>query len=150
MQLGGAVESGHDREFGRAEVEVLEDCALLDGVWQKGERHIVWMSHGDRITRLPPGFRRVAVSENAPYALIADEKRRYYGLMFHPEVVHTPDGAKLIANFVHGIAGLKSDWTMAAFRAEACEKIRARGRQGPRHLRPFRRRRFRGRGDADP
>jgi GMP synthase (glutamine-hydrolysing) len=94
-------------------------------VWKKGERHIVWMSHGDRITRLPPGFRRVGVSENAPYALIADEKRRYYGLMFHPEVVHTPDGAKLIANFVHRIAGMKSDWTMAAFRAEVLEKIRA-------------------------
>ena len=124
-ELGGAVESGHNREFGRAEVEVLEDCALLEGVWKKGERHIVWMSHGDRITRLPTGFRRVAVSESAPYALIADEARRYYGLMFHPEVVHTPDGAKLIANFVHRIAGMKSDWTMAAFRTEACEKIRA-------------------------
>ena len=59
------------------------------------------MSHGDRITQLPPGFRRIGVSENAPFAAIADETRRYYGLMFHPEVVHTPDGAKLIDNFVH-------------------------------------------------
>ncbi len=124
-QLGGGVESGHNREFGRAEVEVLDDCPLIDGVWRKGERHVVWMSHGDRITRLPPGFQRVGVSENAPYALIADQARRYYGLMFHPEVVHTPDGAKLIGNFVHRIAGLKSDWTMAAFRAEARERIRA-------------------------
>ncbi len=124
-QLGGGVESGHNREFGRAEVEVLDDCPLIDGVWRKGERHVVWMSHGDRITRLPKGFRRVGVSENAPYALIADEARGYYGLMFHPEVVHTPDGAKLIGNFVHRIAGMKSDWTMAAFRNDAREKVRA-------------------------
>ena len=88
------------------------------------------MSHGDRITRLPPGFSRVGDSENAPFALIADEKRRYYGLMFHPEVVHTPDGARLIGNFVHKVAGLKSDWTMAAFRAEAREAIRAKVGKG--------------------
>src|SRR5208282_1697983 len=123
-QLGGEVESGHHREFGRAEVAVGADSPLIDGVWKPGERHVVWMSHGDRITRLPPGFTRVATSENAPFALIADEKLRYYGLMFHPEVVHTPDGARLIANFVHKVAGLKSDWTMAAFRAEAREAIR--------------------------
>src|SRR5580704_15308714 len=82
-QLGGEVESGHHREFGRAEVEALDDCPLFEGIWRKGERHMVWMSHGDRITRLPPGFRRVGVSENAPFALIADDERRYYGLMFH-------------------------------------------------------------------
>jgi len=129
-QLGGAVESGHHREFGRAEVEVVEGSPLTEGIWRKGERPVVWMSHGDRITRLPPGFRRVAVSENAPFALIADEARHYYGLMFHPEVVHTPDGAKLLANFVHRIAGLKSDWTMAAFRNEAKQKIRAQVGKG--------------------
>jgi GMP synthase (glutamine-hydrolysing) len=123
-QLGGGVESGHHREFGRAEVDVHAASPLLDGVWKPGERHTVWMSHGDRITRLPPGFERVGVSQNAPFALIADEARRYYGLMFHPEVVHTPDGARLIANFVHNVAGMKSDWTMAAFRAEARETIR--------------------------
>jgi len=123
-QLGGGVESGHHREFGRAEVELLADSPLTEGVWKKGEKHVVWMSHGDRITRLAPGFQRLGVSENAPYALIADEARKYYGLMFHPEVVHTPDGAKLIGNFVHRVAGLKSDWTMSAFRAEARAKIR--------------------------
>jgi GMP synthase (glutamine-hydrolysing) len=123
-QLGGAVESGHHREFGRAEVEVGSPSPLFEGVWKTGERHVVWMSHGDRITRLPPGFERVGASPNAPYALIADEKRRYYGLMFHPEVAHTPDGARLIGNFVHNIAGLRADWTMAAFRAEAREAIR--------------------------
>ena len=149
-QLGGHVESGHHREFGRAEVEVLRDSPLFAGCWTPGEKHVVWMSHGDRITELPPGFARIGVSQNAPYAAIADERRRYYGLMFHPEVVHTPDGAKLIANFVHGVAGLKRDWTMAAFRAEARAAIRAQVGQGPGDLRPLRRRRFGGRGGADP
>ena len=123
-QLGGVVESGHHREFGRADLQVAARSPLLDGVWQAGSEHPVWMSHGDRIVRLPDGFKTIGVSANAPHALIADEKRRYYGLMFHPEVVHTPDGAKLIANFVQKIAGLKSDWTMAAFRAEARQAIR--------------------------
>src|SRR5208282_5738773 len=123
-QLGGEVESGHSREFGRAELAVGASSPLIAGVWKPGERHIVWMSHGDRITRLPPGFSRVGTSENAPFALIADEKRRYYGLMFHPEVVHTPDGARLIGNFVHKVAGMNSDWTMAAFCAEAREAIK--------------------------
>ncbi len=129
-QLGGGVESGHHREFGRAEVEVLEASPLTEGVWRSGEKHTVWMSHGDRITRLPAGFKRIGVSANAPFALIADEARKYYGLMFHPEVVHTPDGARLISNFVHKVAGLKSDWTMAAFRAEAREAIRAQVGKG--------------------
>ncbi|MDE3175673.1 MAG: glutamine-hydrolyzing GMP synthase, partial [Pseudomonadota bacterium] len=124
-QLGGQVESGHHREFGRAEVEVLRDSPLFEGCWAQGEKHVVWMSHGDRITQLPPGFQRIGVSPNAPFAAIADESRRYYGLMFHPEVVHTPDGARLIANFVHGVAGLRRDWTMAAFRAQARAAIKA-------------------------
>jgi len=124
-QLGGKVEGGHAAEFGRADVEVLETCALFDGVWEKGGRYPVWMSHGDRVTRLPEGFRVYAVSENAPYAVAADEKRRYYTTMFHPEVVHTPDGARLIANFLHKIAGLKGDWTMAAFRQEEIARIRS-------------------------
>ena len=82
------------------------------------------MSHGDRITTMPPGFVVAGVSANAPFAVIQDEKRRFYGLMFHPEVVHTPDGAKLIRNFVRKVAGLTGDWTMRAFREEAIEKIR--------------------------
>ena len=112
-QLGGKVESGHAAEFGRAEVEILAPSALFDGVWRTGGRYPVWMSHGDRVTRLPEGFRVYAVSENAPYAVAADEARRYYTTMFHPEVVHTPDGAKLLANFLFKVAGLKGDWTMA-------------------------------------
>jgi GMP synthase (glutamine-hydrolysing) len=123
-QLGGRVEAGHHREFGRADVTALEHSALFDGVWEQGASYTVWMSHGDRVTKLPDGFKVIAASPNAPMAAIADEKRRYFGLQFHPEVVHTPDGAKLLANFVHKVAGLKSDWTMAAFRGEAIAAIR--------------------------
>ena len=129
-QLGGDVEGGHHREFGRADVEVKTDSCLFDATWKPGERHSVWMSHGDRITRMPPGFAVAGVSANAPFAVIQDEKRKYYGLMFHPEVVHTPDGAKLIRNFVRKVAGLTGDWTMRAFRDEAIEKIRAQVGRG--------------------
>jgi GMP synthase (glutamine-hydrolysing) len=129
-QLGGDVEGGHHREFGRADVEVKTDSCLFDATWKPGERHPVWMSHGDRITRMPPGFAVAGVSANAPFAVIQDEKRKYYGLMFHPEVVHTPDGAKLIRNFVRKVAGLTGDWTMRAFRDEAIEKIRAQVGRG--------------------
>ncbi|HYI31678.1 MAG TPA: glutamine-hydrolyzing GMP synthase, partial [Bradyrhizobium sp.] len=129
-QLGGEVEGGHHREFGRADVEVKAASALFDSTWGMGEKHPVWMSHGDRITRMPPGFTVAGTSANAPFAVIQDEKRRYYGLMFHPEVVHTPDGAKLIRNFVRKVAGLTGDWTMRAFREEAIEKIRAQVGKG--------------------
>src|SRR6201984_1726384 len=129
-QLGGEVEGGHDREFGRADLEIKEPSCLFEGTWAAGEKHPVWMSHGDRITRMPPGFVVAGVSANAPFAVIQDEKRKYYGLMFHPEVVHTPDGAKLIRNFVRKVAGLTGDWTMRAFREEAIEKIRAQVGKG--------------------
>jgi len=125
-QLGGRVEAGHSREFGRATVEVVGRCALFDGTWGPGARETVWMSHGDRVTALPPGFQTVAVSQGAPFAAIADDARRFYGLQFHPEVVHTPHGAALLAAFVHGVAGCGGDWTMAAFRDEAIDRIRAR------------------------
>src|SRR6187431_1512205 len=129
-QLGGEVEGGHHREFGRADLEVRASSALFDSTWGLGEKHPVWMSHGDRITKMPPGFTVAGTSANAPFAVIQDEKRRYYGLMFHPEVVHTPDGAKLIRNFVRKVAGLTGDWTMRAFREEAIEKIRAQVGKG--------------------
>src|SRR6201996_4675538 len=129
-QLGGHVEGGHHREFGRADVEVKAESRLFDSTWGMGEKHPVWMSHGDRITKMPPGFAVAGTSPNAPFAVIQDEKRKYYGLMFHPEVVHTPDGAKLIRNFVRKIAGLAGDWTMRAFRDEAIEKIRAQVGKG--------------------
>lgn len=129
-QLGGKVEAGHHREFGRADVEVVESSVLFEGVWTKGQTYPVWMSHGDRVTQLPKGFYKIAVSENAPFAAIADETRRYYGVQFHMEVVHTPQGAQLISNFVHKVAGLKRDWTMAAFRQEAIAAIRAQVGEG--------------------
>src|SRR5215471_3346586 len=129
-QLGGEVEGGHAREFGRADVEVKGDSRLFDATWDKGGKYQVWMSHGDRITKMPPGFVVAGTSANAPFAIIQDEKRKYYGLMFHPEVVHTPDGAKLLRNFVRKVAGLTGDWTMRAFREEAIEKIRAQVGKG--------------------
>jgi GMP synthase (glutamine-hydrolysing) len=125
QQLGGRVETGDHREFGRAFVDVFGECGLTQGVWAPGAREQVWMSHGDRITVLPTGFGVVARSEGAPFALIADEQRHYYGTMFHPEVVHTPHGAALLRNFTHGVCGLAGDWTMAAYRAEAVARIRA-------------------------
>src|SRR5262245_17634912 len=125
QQLGGQVEGGHHREFGRAEVEVVKDAALFEGVWQKGSKYPVWMSHGDRVTRLPDGFEVIGVSSNAPFAAIADEKRKFYAVQFHPEVVHTPSGAALLPNFVRRISGANGDWTMRAFRDEAIDRIRA-------------------------
>ncbi|MFQ5954925.1 MAG: glutamine-hydrolyzing GMP synthase [Kiloniellales bacterium] len=124
-QLGGEVETADKREFGRADIEVVDDCALFDGVWRKGQRAPVWMSHGDRVTRLPAGFRVVAASRNAPLAATADDERRFYGVQFHPEVVHTPDGAALLANFVRAVAGCRGEWTMTAFRERAISRIRA-------------------------
>ncbi|MEM9169237.1 MAG: glutamine-hydrolyzing GMP synthase [Pseudomonadota bacterium] len=123
-QLGGDVETADHREFGRAEVEIVADSPLFDGVWKTGARYPVWMSHGDRVNAAPPGFSVVAQSEGAPFAAIADETRRFYGVQFHPEVAHTPDGAALLRNFALTVAGMKGDWTMAAFRDEAIAAIR--------------------------
>jgi GMP synthase (glutamine-hydrolysing) len=123
--LGGEVEAADHREFGRAFLEVTSESALFDGVLKPGDREQVWMSHGDRVISLPLGFHPIAVSDNAPFAAIADEDRRFYGVQFHPEVVHTPHGAALLANFVHNIAGCGGDWTMATFREEAIERVRA-------------------------
>ncbi|MCA8930318.1 MAG: glutamine-hydrolyzing GMP synthase, partial [Alphaproteobacteria bacterium] len=123
--LGGAVEPGDEREFGRAEVDVQTASPLFEHVWHPGERHTVWMSHGDRVNALAAGFRVIATSSGAPFAAIADEARRFYGVQFHPEVVHTPDGARLLSNFVHRICGCGGEWTMAAFREAEIAKIRA-------------------------
>ncbi|WP_421592154.1 glutamine-hydrolyzing GMP synthase [Shinella sp. M27] len=123
-QLGGTVEGGHAREFGRADVEILKSSPLFDGFWDVGQKYPVWMSHGDRVTVAPEGFEIIGTSENAPFAICVNEAKRYYTTMFHPEVVHTPDGAKLLSNFVHKIAGIKGDWSMSAYRARAVEAIR--------------------------
>ncbi len=123
-QMGGRVTLSDHREFGRAFVKVVDDCELFAGVWEKGQSHQVWMSHGDRVDAIPEGFRVVAVSDSAPFAAIADDERRFYAVQFHPEVVHTPDGAKLLANFTHRVAGCGGDWSMAAFRDQAIAKVR--------------------------
>jgi len=123
-RMGARVLPADRREFGRATVEVVSACALFDGLWEPGGRYPVWMSHGDRVESLPEGFRAVARSEGAPYAAIADESRGFYGVQFHPEVAHTPDGAGLIRNFVRRIAGAEGAWSMAAFRETAVARIR--------------------------
>jgi len=123
QQLGGRVEKSDDREFGRAEVDIQSDSKLFEGVWKKGKSYPVWMSHGDNITVIPQGFKVVASTPSAPFAVIADEERAFYGVQFHPEVAHTPDGMQLLKNFTHNIAGCKGDWSMESFSTQAIEKI---------------------------
>ena len=124
QRLGGKVEEAEEREYGRSFVDVVADSPLFEGTWKSGERHQVWMSHGDKVTELPEGFTISAKSDHAPFAAAFDAERKYYTVQFHPEVVHTPDGARLIANFVRGIAGLKGDWSMGAYREQAVAAIR--------------------------
>ena len=126
QQLGGAVIASDHREFGRANLTVTADCALFARpVWGKGVSAPVWMSHGDHVTHLPPGFRAVAWSSGAPFAAIADDDRHFYGVQFHPEVIHTYGGSVLLHNFVRTVCGLAGDWTMANFRATEIARIRA-------------------------
>ena len=124
-QLGGVVTGDDRREFGRADVTVQASDGLFEGVAGEGETMAVWMSHGDHVTQLPPGFETVATSASVPNAAIADGARRYYGVQFHPEVVHTPKGAALLRNFTHRVCGCTGDWTMAAFRQESVAALRA-------------------------
>ncbi len=149
-QLGGKVAAGDNREFGRAEVEILSDSPFFEGVWQKGRRYPVWMSHGDAVTELPQGFRRLATSEHAPISVIADEARRIYATQFHLEVVHTPDGARLLANFVHQGRGAEERLDNARLPRRGGGLDPRRSRAGPRALRALGRRRFGGRGAVDP
>ncbi|MBI1330477.1 MAG: glutamine-hydrolyzing GMP synthase [Alphaproteobacteria bacterium] len=123
-QLGGIVEPSNEKEFGRATLEVTGQSPLFDNLWPIGATDDVWMSHGDRVMGLPSGFKVIAHSENAPFAVVADEARKFYAVMFHPEVVHTPRGGALLRNFVQNIAGIPADWNMRAFRAEAIDRIR--------------------------
>ena len=122
-QLGGKIEGGHNREFGRADIHVQTPSPLLEGLAENGSEP-VWMSHGDKITAIPQGFKVVATSESSPNAVIADEARRFYGVQFHPEVVHTPRGTTILSNFVRNIAGIQPEWNMHAFRAAMIQKIR--------------------------
>ncbi len=124
-QLGGEVRAANEREFGRADIELTAHSPLFEGFGPAGTHERVWMSHGDRVDSIPDGFDVIARTPNAPFAAIADEARRFYGVQFHPEVSHTPRGAALLRNFTHTIAGMSGDWSMAAFKAEAIEKVRA-------------------------
>jgi GMP synthase (glutamine-hydrolysing) len=130
-QLGGRITLSDNQEFGRAAIDIVGDSPLFEGLWPKGARAQVWMSHGDRVDAIPPGFRTVAASDSAPFAAVADDTRGFYGVLFHPEVVHTPQGGALLRNFTHRICGCSGDWTMAAFRAQAIERIRDRVGHGP-------------------
>ena len=123
-QLGGKVEAGHAAEFGRAFVEPAGGArhALFEGLFTGG-REEVWMSHGDRVTALAPGFEVIGASPNAPFAIIADEARDFFAVQFHPEVHHTPNGARLLKNFTD-LAGFTGDWSMASYRDEAIARIR--------------------------
>ena len=123
-QMGGTVEAGHHREFGRADITVTKHCALFGSTWTEGSTPTVWMSHGDRVTKIPEGFEIVATSGGAPCAIIANEDKKFYGIQFHPEVMHTQNGTDIIRNFVRDICGCSGDWTMASYKDEAIAKIR--------------------------
>ncbi|MEO6951970.1 MAG: glutamine-hydrolyzing GMP synthase [Polyangia bacterium] len=130
--LGGHVAAADMREYGRAHVRVNEaggKSALFSGM-PVGESLSVWMSHGDRVEKLPEGFSLIGETDNAPAAAIADEKRKIWGVQFHPEVVHTPRGGELISNFLFKIAGLEPSWNMASFAGEAVAKVQAQVGQG--------------------
>jgi len=129
-QLGGKVESSVRREFGAAQIRPTGVCRLLDGLADNrdgsGQRLLdVWMSHGDHVVALPPGFRVVAASDNAPLAAIADESRRFYGLQFHPEVTHTLQGGEMLRRFVREIAGCAATWATLNIIDDSVQRIRA-------------------------
>jgi GMP synthase (glutamine-hydrolysing) len=123
-ELGGTVEKGTHHEYGPAEI-LIDDASSLFSGFQKGEKTPVWMSHGDRLTALPPGFSRIASSPNAPLCGIANASQKLYGIQFHPEVAHTPRGAEMLRSFLFEVAGLKPDWTPGSFVDEAIAKIQS-------------------------
>ena len=128
-QLGGKVEGGHKREFGHADVRARGHTKLFDGIQDyaspEGQGMLtVWMSHGDKVTELPPGFKLMASTESCPIAGMADEERGFYAVQFHPEVTHTRQGSAILERFVLGICGMRQDWVMGDYISEAVEKIR--------------------------
>jgi len=121
--LGGKVEKGLRREYGKGTLQVKDaKCALFARLPRRLQ---VWNSHGDKLTKLPRGFKTVAVTENSPFAAIEHRAKKFFGLQFHPEVVHTPRGREIFANFVHGVCGCGKDWTMRNYVEQAVEEIRA-------------------------
>jgi GMP synthase (glutamine-hydrolysing) len=123
-QLGGKVEKGDHHEYGRAELTIDEPLGILSS-FQKGEKIQVWMSHGDKLTQLPPGFHKIGQSPTTPFCAIANPERKQYGIQFHPEVAHTPRGVEILRSFLFEVAGLSPDWTPGSFVDEAIAKIKA-------------------------
>jgi len=121
--LGGVVGQAREREYGHAIIEILDDQGLFHGLGQE-DGEVVWMSHGDRIEKMPPGFSVLARSKNSPVAAMADRKKRLYGVQFHPEVAHTPNGAKILSNFLFEICGCEPSWTMASFVRRTIRNLR--------------------------
>ncbi|MEI6714798.1 MAG: glutamine-hydrolyzing GMP synthase [Verrucomicrobiota bacterium] len=119
--LGGKVENSQRREYGMGKLKITTSCPLLKGL---GKSIDIWNSHGDKVTKLPKGFRTIATTDNSPFAVIEEPTKHFYGLQFHPEVVHTPRGREIIQNFVFEVCGFKRDWTMGSFIEEVCENIR--------------------------
>jgi GMP synthase (glutamine-hydrolysing) len=129
-QLGGQVEGASHREFGAAQIRAVRDSPLLNGLEDNRDAQgrpvlDVWMSHGDRVTAIPPGFSTIAVSDNAPFAAMADEKRRMYGVQFHPEVTHSMQGGEILRRFVREIAGCAATWATGNIIEDSVARIRA-------------------------
>ncbi len=124
--LGGKVTHSDKREYGRANLTLTQECGLFRDLGGKGSRLVVWMSHGDTVKRLPPGFHAIAHSKNTPYAAIEEPQRRMYGLQFHPEVVHTPRGLTLIKNFLFHVCGCSNLWTMESFLQQTSHALKKR------------------------
>ena len=125
--LDGDVEHSKAREYGHGMLSITKPGRLFAGLPRKLR---VWNSHGDKLTKLPPGFRAIGTTENSPFAAVEDAKRSFYGIQFHPEVFHTERGADMIRNFLLGICGAKQDWTTRDFITQAVEKIRAQVGKG--------------------
>ncbi|WP_370932025.1 glutamine-hydrolyzing GMP synthase [Bartonella sp. DGB1] len=123
-QLGGQIRKGDHREFGRSLINICKTNPLFDDVWYENESYPVWMSHGDYVSSLPVDFEVLAKSDGAPFAVIAHKFKPWYGVQFHPEVVHTPDGGALIKNFLYKIANFSPQWTMTAYRQHVIQKIK--------------------------
>lgn len=124
QQNGGSVEASDKREFGRADITIYKESLLFDGFATKDDKITVWMSHGDRVTKIPDGFDIIASSLNAPFAAIHHPKKQFYGVQFHPEITHTQYGGEMIKNFVLKIARCKATWTMKHFRTHIIDTLR--------------------------
>ena len=129
-QMGGKVINSEKSEFGRAKIKIINDCDFIKGVWKIGEEYQVWMSHGDTVSEIPAGFEVIAKTAGSDFAAIANEERKIYGVQFHPEVIHTIEGKKLIKNFVKNIAKCKNNWSMKSFSKYKINLLKKQIRKG--------------------